>query len=91
MTLPPVPSRMLSRTQLARRAFDRSCAQLRADADAGRISHGAALERFCSLRDAYYQRKEDLRFAPLFVRSASMAKEFDRKWAQEYTLDGVAL
>ena len=57
MTPPPIPSRQLSRADLARRAFDRACNRLRADADAGLISYGAALVRFLALRDAYYQRK----------------------------------
>lgn len=55
--MPRIPSRQLSRADLARRAFDRACNRLRADADAGVISHGAALVRFRALRDAYYQRK----------------------------------
>jgi len=57
MPLPPIPSRQLSRADLARRSFDRAYLRLRNDADAGRISPGEAKEKFLALRDAYYQRK----------------------------------
>jgi hypothetical protein len=58
----------LSRTQLARRAYDRACRALEAARDTGTISPVEALARYRKLTDAYQTRKHDLELAAFLAR-----------------------
>lgn len=73
----PSPVASLSRSQLARWAFDQAYAQLKADTDAGLIPADVALLKFNALRAAYYKRREDLKLEA-FIASRGLSRIMGR-------------
>jgi hypothetical protein len=75
----------MTRTQLARRAYDRACRALEAARDAGTISPDEALTRYRKLTAAYQTRKQELELAGFLSRRGlkrlPMFEKLDRSLA----------